>query len=53
MVLEPVATFFQDARHRSGDDALWNGKREISRLRYLASCAGNQTLRHWNFIESS
>ena len=44
MFLEFVATFFQDARHRSVDDALWNGKREIyfkeSRLRYLATRGG-------------
>ena len=29
MFLELVATSFQDARRRSADDALWNGKREI------------------------
>ena len=41
MFLEPVATLIQDARRRSADNALWNGKREIyfkvSRLRYLAT----------------
>ena len=28
-MLELVATLFQDARRRSADDALWNGRREI------------------------
>ena len=41
MFLELAGTFFQDARRRSADDALWNGKREIyfkgSRFRYLAT----------------
>ena len=44
MFLKLVATFFQDARRRSADVALWNGKREIyfkeSRLRYLATRGG-------------
>ena len=44
MFLELVSTFFDDARRRSADDALWNGKREIyfkgSRLRYLATRDG-------------
>ena len=48
--------FFQDARRRSADDALSNGKREIylkgSRIRYLAT-RGGMALRHWNSIESS
>ena len=48
MFLELVATFFQDARCRFADDALWNGKREIyfkgSHLRFLATRGGMAAL---------
>ena len=55
------SNFFQDARRRSADDALWNGRREIhfkgSRFRYLATRGGmalaSQTQRHWTFLGSS
>ena len=50
--LKLVATFFQNARLRPADDALWNGKREIYFKGWWHG-AGTQTLRHWTFIESS